>query len=97
MSLHIDGHQQVFGLITESASSQTYDDLVPYMDHLLEVFGPERLIWGSDWPVLNLSADYTGWHEAASRWLSKLSGAERAGIEGRNAARFYGLREVGTA
>lgn len=88
---------KVSGLITQAARSQSCEELVPYMDHLLEAFGPERLIWGSDWPVLNLSADYTGWHEAASRWLSKLSGAERAGIEGRNAARFYGLREAGTA
>lgn len=84
---------KVSGLITEAASSQTYEDLVPYLDHLLEAFGPERLIWGSDWPVLNLAGDYAAWHEATGAWLSKLSGDERAGIEGLNAARFYGLQE----
>lgn len=84
---------KVSGLITEAAPPQAYDDLVPYLNYLLEVFGPERLIWGSDWPVINLAGDYAGWHDAAGAWLSKLSHNERAGIEGLNAARFYGLRE----
>lgn len=79
------------GLITEAGALQTYEDLVPYMDHLLESFGPERLIWGSDWPVLNLGGDYQGWHRASSAWLSALTDQERTSIQGGNAAKFYGL------
>ena len=86
---------KISGLVTETSSSQTYDDLAPYLDHLLKAFGPERLIWGSDWPVLNLAGDYAGWHAATAAWLSHLSAEERAGIEGLNATRFYKLGEIG--
>jgi L-fuconolactonase len=92
---HTGAYCKISGLITEAAPSQHYDDLAPYLDHLLDVFGPGRLMWGSDWPVLNLAGDYTGWHRAAGAWLSRLSKGERAGIEGKNAARFYRLRENG--
>jgi L-fuconolactonase len=90
---HTGAYCKISGLITEASRSQRYDDLVPYLDHLLEVFGPGRLMWGSDWPVLNLAGDYTGWHRATCAWLARLSSEERAGIEGLNAERFYGLAE----
>jgi L-fuconolactonase len=82
---------KVSGMITEADSSQTYDDVMPYLDHLLEVFGPERLIWGSDWPVLNLAGDYAGWYAAASERLKQLAVQDRENILGRNAIRFYSL------
>ena len=90
-----DAYCKLSGLVTEASPSQTYDDLAPYLDHLLNAFGPERLMWGSDWPVLNLAGDYAGWHAASAAWLSRLSAEERAGIEGLNAARFYKLGEIG--
>ena len=80
------------GLITEADSSQTYDDVMPYLDHLLEVFGSERLIWGSDWPVLNLAGDYDGWYAASIERLSQLAVQDQENILGRNAIQFYGLR-----
>ena len=79
------------GLITESAPDQTYDDLAPYVDHLLETFGPQRLIWGSDWPVLEIAGTYSEWLFAAEGFIGSLSVDERAQIMGGNAARFYGL------
>ena len=79
------------GLITEAGDSHSFPDLLPYMDHLLASFGPGRVMWGSDWPVLNLRADYAGWVAATRRWLSPLSKAHREAIEGRNAERFYEL------
>jgi len=82
---------KVSGLITEADSSQTYDDVMPYLDHLLEVFGSERLIWGSDWPVLNLAGDYARWYAAASERLSQLAEQEQENILGHNAIRFYSL------
>lgn len=90
---HTDAYCKISGLITEAGPSQHYDDLAPYLDHLLDAFGPGRLMWGSDWPVLNVAGDYTGWHRATGVWLARLSTAERAAIEGENAARFYRLRE----
>ncbi|MEE9596771.1 MAG: amidohydrolase family protein, partial [Acidiferrobacterales bacterium] len=83
---------KVSGLITEADSSQTYDDVMPYLDHLLEVFGSERLIWGSDWPVLNLAGDYDGWYAASIERLSQLAVQDQGDILGGNAIQFYGLR-----
>lgn len=82
---------KISGLITEADDSQTYDDVMPYFDHLLETFGAERLIWGSDWPVLNLAGEYAGWHSAATNRLKQLAVEEQENILGRNAIRFYGL------
>ena len=82
---------KVSGLITEADSSQTYGDVTPYLDHLLDVFGPERLIWGSDWPVLNLVGDYEGWYAASTERLNQLAVQDKENILGRNAIRFYGL------
>ena len=59
------------------------------MDHLLAAFGPQRLMWGSDWPVLNLAGNYRDWLSIAERFLRRLGDAEQADILGGNAARFY--------
>lgn len=80
------------GLITEAAPEQTDADIRPYFDHLLRLFGAERLLWGSDWPVLNLAGDYAGWHKTCRQWTAELSAAEQRAIFGDNAIRFYGLK-----
>ena len=82
---------KISGLITETDSTQSYADLRPYMDHVLEHFGPARVMWGSDWPVVNTRGDYAGWVAATRQWLSAMSDADRRAIEGANAARFYGI------
>ena len=79
------------GLITEASVTQTYDDVMPYLDHLISVFGPGRLIWGSDWPVLNLAGDYESWYTASTESLNRLATQDQENILGRNAVRFYGL------
>ena len=58
---------------------------------MLEVFGPERVMWGSDWPVLRLAADYTAWVDASEALLAHLHPAQRDAVFGRNAMRFYGI------
>jgi L-fuconolactonase len=79
------------GLLTEAGERTTKDALRPYVDVLLEAFGPERLMWGSDWPVLTLAGDYAGWFEMAEALTAHLSAAEKAAVFGGTAARFYGL------
>ncbi|MEC4590818.1 MULTISPECIES: amidohydrolase family protein [Nitrospirillum] len=54
-------HAKLSGLLTEAGDRTTDDALKPYVDILLDAFGPDRLMWGSDWPVLNLAGDYAGW------------------------------------
>lgn len=77
------------GLVTEAASGWQPETLRPVVEHLLESFGPDRLIFGSDWPVVTLRANYARWFETASALLSHCSEAQREAIFGGNAARIY--------
>ena len=81
------------GLLTEAGPRTTDADLRPYVEHLLDCFGPARLMWGSDWPVLTLAGDYGGWITQARRLLQGLSADEQAQVFGRTAASFYGIEE----
>ena len=65
------------------------EDLAPYFRAVLELFGPDRLIWGSDWPVANLAGGYDAWVAASDELLARLPARERAKIRGGNAARIY--------
>jgi L-fuconolactonase len=61
-------------------------------DQALEAFGPERLMYGSDWPVCQLSSDYQALHELAQTWAqTALSAPEQSAFWGANAQRCYGL------
>lgn len=77
------------GLVTEAGSGWQLADLRPAVDHVLDCFGPQRLLWGSDWPVLNLAGDYERWLKASETLLADLSPDEKAAIFGGNAARIY--------
>ncbi|TCS10028.1 amidohydrolase family protein [Caulobacter sp. BK020] len=86
-------HPQVFcklsGLLTEAAPGQGDGALSPYVAHLVAAFGPERLMWGSDWPVLNLAGDYAGWL-ALARDLSGLTDPTHLeALFGGTCRRFY--------
>lgn len=80
------------GLVTEARADWTVDDLRPYVEHLLDTFGPDRLVWGSDWPVCTLASSYGRWVEVTGELLSGLAEDERGAILGGNAARAYGMR-----
>lgn len=80
------------GLVTEASEGWTADDLRPYASHLLNVFGPDRLMWGSDWPVCLLRASYAEWHEAARILTAGLSEPDRDKIFGGTATCFYQFR-----
>lgn len=77
------------GLVTEAAAGWTDATLSPVVIHLLACFGPQRLLWGSDWPVVTLRASYERWFEAAQGLTATLSESDRAAIFGGNAARIY--------
>ena len=84
-------HCKLSGLVTEAGGGWTIDALRRYVDHVIACFGAERVIWGSDWPVVTLAASYAEWHEASEVLLAALSPAERAAVRGGNARRCYGL------
>lgn len=80
------------GLVTEADWQQwEASHFAPFLDVALDAFGTERLMFGSDWPVCKLAASYTEVKAIITDYISRLSDAERAGIMGGNAVRFYGL------
>ncbi|SKC80586.1 amidohydrolase family protein [Krasilnikoviella flava] len=80
------------GLVTEARwDAWTTADLRPAADHALDVFGPDRLMLGSDWPVCLLASGYGRWLAAADELLAALSADERAAVRGRTAVTTYGL------
>jgi len=80
------------GLVTEGAWRQWRQaDFAAYLDIVLTAFGPERLMFGSDWPVCLLSGDYAEVAGIIRDFSSTLSKAEQSAIWGGTAARFYGL------
>jgi L-fuconolactonase len=77
------------GLVTEAGPDWQLADLRPAVDHVLACFGPLRLLWGSDWPVVDLAGGYARWFDAAEALLAELSSAEKADVFGGNAGRIY--------
>jgi L-fuconolactonase len=80
------------GLVTEAGPAWTLEQIAPYVDHLLDTFGPDRLLFGSDWPVCTVRAGYADVVELARSLLAeRLSADERAKVMWANAQETYGL------
>jgi L-fuconolactonase len=87
---------KVSGMVTEADPARwRVADLRPYVEHVINVFGPERLLFGSDWPVCLLAASYSEVYDAASAALGELGNEDRAAIFGANARLVYRLDEAG--
>lgn len=80
------------GIVTEVPGWQWTPELLrPYFDAVLEAFGPHRLMFGSDWPVCLVAANYARWHDFVKECAAALSPTERAAILGETATRIYRL------
>lgn len=86
-------HCKLSGLVTEAAAGWQVADLQPVAETVLSAFGPGRVMWGSDWPVLNMAGSYDQWVVASDALLAGLDAAAQAQVRGGTAARFYGLEE----
>lgn len=88
-------HCKVSGLLTEAGERRDAEALLPYVQALWALFGPRRLLWGSDWPVLELAADYAAWwrlaHDLARRLHPLPQPDDLRALFGGNAARLYHL------
>jgi L-fuconolactonase len=79
------------GLVTEAPPGAPFDAFAPVADVVLEAFGPQRVMFGSDWPVCLLARDYAGVVEQARLLTAGLSDTERTAVFSSTAARLYGL------
>lgn len=80
------------GLVTEADWQKwTMEGLQPYVDTVLECFGPQRLMVGSDWPVCTVATTYAGWFATLDALLRGLSSPEKEQIYGRTATEVYRL------
>ncbi len=80
------------GMVTEADPQRwSAEGLQPYIDVVLGAFGPNRIMYGSDWPVVLLASDYARWFGTVSQAIAKLSKAEQERIMGGTAAEAYGI------
>jgi L-fuconolactonase len=83
---------KISGLVTEARwDSWRAEDFDAYLDIVAEAFGPERLMFGSDWPVCSLAASYDAVFEIVNAWLSR-KGLDGARVFGANCASFYKVK-----
>ena len=69
--------------------TSSQETIQPYVDHALECFGPNRMVWGSDWPVVNLGKGIQEWISVTRNILSSLSEDEALAIGNGNAQKIY--------
>ena len=83
---------KVSGLLAQAApGGWTDEDLVPYADWVTRCFGTQRVLYGSDWPVLTLAGSYCDWYRLTERFTATWTAAERDCFYGGNAVAVYGL------
>ena len=92
LALHENVWCKVSGLVTEADWTRwSHEEIRPYLDVVFEAFGPGRLMFGSDWPVCLLAANYREVCDLVGNYAGFFSANERDGLFGGNAAVFYGL------
>lgn len=79
------------GLVTESNNEWTAEELFPYMETIFNIFGEDKVIWGSDWPVCLLNSSYSEWFNAVDLYLSQKN-LSKAKVYGANAIKAYNLQ-----
>ena len=71
--------------------TSSYETIKPYVDRVLNCFGPDRMVWGSDWPVVNLGKGVQEWIKVTNQILGELSKDEAIKIASSNAERIYNI------
>lgn len=79
------------GLWAEAGGDPSTSRIAPYAGHIIDCFGPDRVMWGSDWPVLELAGTYAAWLEQAQALTADLSLKDRQAIFAGTARQFYNV------
>ena len=82
---------KISGIAAYAGADWTVDSLRPYIEHIIESFGWDRVVWGSDHPVVTLTGTLTRWVEATQEIVAGTSESERAKLWHGNAQRIYGV------
>ncbi len=87
---------KISALAERAGVEWTVDRLYPFVAHLIDAFGPDRLMFGSNWPVMTIMATYARWVDALEAIMARLglSADEKAAIWHRTAEQFYGIGAV---
>jgi predicted TIM-barrel fold metal-dependent hydrolase len=83
---------KVSGIVASAAAKWTADDLAPIVNHTIDAFGSQRVMFGGDWPVCTLKATYRQWVEALKSIVRNRPEADQRNLFHDNAVRFYGLK-----
>lgn len=90
---HPNVHCKLSGLFTEARIKQwSAADFYPYLDVVFEAFGTDRLMFGSDWPVMLVSGIYVQWISLLEKYMENLTEEERENVFGVNGATFYSIQ-----
>lgn len=82
------------GMVTEARwNGWNTADFAPFLEAVLDAFGPDRLMIGSDWPVCTVAGDYASVMDIVKNYIARLSAAERDAILGNNCARVYRIAD----
>jgi L-fuconolactonase len=92
LAAHERVHCKLSGLLTEADPARRRDaNLLPYAEHVTAAFGPGRLLFGSDWPVVTLAGSWGDWRGFVERFTAAWSAEERRAFDHDNAADAYGI------
>jgi L-fuconolactonase len=92
MAQHPNVYCKLSGLFTETRWKQwSAGDFYPYLDVVFEAFGTDRLMFGSDWPVMLLSGIYVQWKSLLEKYMENFVEEDRLKVFGENAMTFYNL------
>jgi len=90
---HPNVYCKLSGLFTEAAWKEwSPSDFYPYLDIVFKAFGTDRLIFGSDWPVILVSGIYVQWKSLIEKYMENFPEEEKQKVFGENAVRFYELK-----
>jgi L-fuconolactonase len=89
---HPNVYCKLSGLFTEAQwKAWSAADFYPYLDVVFDAFGTDRLLFGSDWPVILVSGMYVQWKSLLEKYMENFSSEEKEKVFGENAIRFYNL------
>jgi L-fuconolactonase len=92
VAVHENVHCKVSGMVTEADwKSWKNEDIIPYMDVVLEAFGPDHIMFGSDWPVCLVASSYERMFGMLTEYFSTFTNEEQEQFFGGNATQFYNL------